>query len=618
MTISHTETEKPIEEVTTVAVRFAGDSGDGMQIIGEQFSSTAAVAGNNLRTFPDYPAEIRAPAGTLAGVSGFQVNISSEGIYTPGDSPDVLVAMNPAALKATLPTLLPGTTIIANEDAFTDSNLKKAGYQTNPLQDGSLEKFRLHAVPINRLTDEALTDSPLSPKQKSRCKNFFALGLLSWLYDRPLQSTLAWIGQKFGKLPEVAKANTLTLQAGYNFGITTEMFASHYTVQKAKIDPGTYRKISGNEATALGCIAAAQRAGKTLFYGAYPITPASDILHELCKHKEFNIRTLQAEDEIAAICATLGAAFAGECAVTGTSGPGMALKTETLGLAVMTELPMVIIDVQRGGPSTGLPTKTEQSDLFQAVLGRNGDCPLVVLAAATPGDCFHMAFEAFRIAAKFMTPVILLTDGYLANGAEPWKVPQFSSLPPIKIVHPTTSGNGHPFYPYKRDEETLARPWAIPGTPGLEHRIGGIEKEQTTGNISYDPKNHELMVRCRAEKVNRVANDIPPVAVKGAPEGKLLVVGWGSPYGAITSAVEKAQSEGRSVSSIHLQYIHPFPKNLGDVLRRFETILVPELNMGQLRFVLRSQFLIDVQGFNKIQGQPFKVSEILEAIRQRS
>ncbi len=608
--------QKPHQEVPAVTIRFAGDSGDGMQVVGERFSAETAIAGNDLRTFPDFPAEIRAPAGTLSGVSGFQLKFGTQGVNTPGDAPDVLVAMNPAAMKTSLSAMKPGAILILNEDGWTDTNLKKAGYASNPLEDGSLTGYRIYPIPIGRLNEEALRTSPLSTKQKDRCKNFFVLGLLSWMYSRPVESTLHWIQEKFSRNPDIAQANTETFQAGYHFGETTELFASQFVVPRANIEPGMYRKISGNEAMALGCIAAAQRAGKSLVYASYPITPASDILHELSRHKAYDVRTFQAEDEIAAVCAAIGASFAGELGVTGTSGPGLDLKGEAIGLAVMAELPLVIIDVQRGGPSTGLPTKPEQSDLLHAMFGRHGECPLIVLAATTPGDCFATVYEAFRLATKYMTPVIVLSDAFLANGSEPWQIPIFNSLPPLDIVHPADVQDDHPFYPYRRDEVTGARPWVIPGTPGLEHRLGGLEKEHLTGNVSYDSSNHERMVRYRAEKINTVVADIPPLTVHGKPEGKLLVVGWGSTYGAITAAVSHAQEEGRSVSAIHLRHLHPFPLNLGAVLSRFQSVLVPELNTGQLRFLLRGNFLIDAHGLNKIQGQPFKESEILDAILQ--
>ena len=537
--------EKNLEEMEAVTIRFAGDSGDGMQLTGTQFTNTSAVVGNDISTLPDFPAEIRAPAGSLPGVSGFQLNFSSQDIKTPGDQPSVLVAMNPAALKVNLADLEDGGTLIINTDGFTPENLKYANYASNPLEDGTLAGYRVHKLPVTTLNMNALKGNvELSRKEIDRCKNFFALGVLYWLYDRPMENTLAWITSKFGKNPELAKANEIALKTGYNFADTTEIFTTHYTIRKAKIAPGKYRKITGNEATALGFVAASQLADRPLFYGSYPITPASDILHELARHKSFGVKTFQAEDEIAAVCSAIGASFAGQIGLTGTSGPGVALKQEAIGLAVMTELPLVIINVQRGGPSTGLPTKTEQADLFQAVWGRNGECPAIVIAPATPADCFHMAIEAVRLAFKYMTPVFYLSDGYLANGAEPWAIPEIDQLPKIAVTFATDPAS---FMPYSRDPETLARPYAIPGTPGLEHRIGGIEKQHITGNVNYDPENHQLMVRLRQEKVDRAANDIPLVEVFGKSSGKVLVLGWGSTYGSISTAVEKLQSEGKSV-----------------------------------------------------------------------
>src|ERR687884_102619 len=556
-TILNNVEEKHIEELESVTIRFAGDSGDGMQLTGTQFTNPTAIVGNDISTLPDFPAEIRAPAGSLPGVSGFQLNFSSQDIKTPGDQPNVLVAMNPAALKVNLPDLEEGGTLIVNTDSFTPENLKYADYATNPLEDNSLAGYRVHKLPISTLNMNALKGNvELSRKEIDRSKNFFALGVLYWLYDRPMDSTLNWIRAKFGNKPELAKANEIALKTGYNFADTTEVFTTHYTVKKAKIAPGKYRKITGNEATAIGFIAAAELAGRPLFYGSYPITPASDILHQLAGDKNFGVKTFQAEDEIAAVCAAIGASFAGHVGVTGTSGPGVALKQEAIGLAVMTELPLVIVNVQRGGPSTGLPTKTEQADLFQAVWGRNGECPAVVIAPASPADCFRMAVEATRLAFKYMTPVFYLSDGYLANGAEPWALPKMDELPQIEIKLATDPAN---FMPYARDPETLSRPYALPGTPGLEHRIGGIEKQHITGNVSYDPENHEFMVRMRQAKVDRVAQDIPDVEVFGAKSGRVLVLGWGSTYGAITSAVERLQRAGRSVSSAHLRHLNPFP-----------------------------------------------------------
>ncbi|HYK19156.1 MAG TPA: 2-oxoacid:acceptor oxidoreductase subunit alpha [Pyrinomonadaceae bacterium] len=609
-----TQLEKNLEEVETVTIRFAGDSGDGMQLTGTQFTNTSAVVGNDISTLPDFPAEIRAPAGSLPGVSGFQLNFSSQDIKTPGDQPNVLVAMNPAALKVNLPDLEEGGTLIVNTDSFTPENLKYANYTSNPLEDGSLAGYRVHKLPISTLNMNALKGNvELSRKEIDRSKNFFALGVLYWLYDRPLENTLNWIHVKFTKNPELAKANEIALKTGYNFADTTEVFTTHYTIKKAKIAPGKYRKITGNEATAIGFVVASQLAGRPLFYGSYPITPASDILHELSRHKTFGVKTFQAEDEIAAVCAAIGASFAGHVGLTGTSGPGVALKQEAIGLAVMTELPLVIINVQRGGPSTGLPTKTEQADLFQAVWGRNGECPAIVVAPATPADCFHMAIEAVRLAFKYMSPVFYLSDGYLANGAEPWAIPDINSLPKIELKFASDPAT---FMPYARDPETLARPYALPGTPGLEHRIGGIEKQHITGNVNYDPENHHLMVKLRQEKVDRATAEIPPVEVMGERTGKVLVLGWGSTYGSITSAVEKMQSEGKSVSSAHLRHLNPFPRNLGEVLAGFETVIVPEMNLGQLCTMIRARYLIDAVPFSKVKGRPFQIREIVRKVEE--
>ena len=609
-----THEEKHFEEVETVTIRFAGDSGDGMQLTGTQFTNTSAVIGNDISTLPDFPAEIRAPAGSLPGVSGFQLNFSSQDIRTPGDQPNVLVAMNPAALKVNLSDLEEGGTIIVNTDEFTKDNLQKAAYTSNPLEDGTLSGYRVHQLPITTLNLNALKpEVKLTRREMDRCKNFFALGVLYWLYDRPLEPTLEWIKTKFGKLPEIARANEVALKTGYNFADTTEVFTTHYTVRKAVIAPGKYRKITGNEATAIGFITASQLSGRPIFYGSYPITPASDILHELARHKNFGVKTFQAEDEIAAACAAIGASFTGHIGLTGTSGPGVALKQEAIGLAVMTELPLVIINVQRGGPSTGLPTKTEQADLFQAVWGRNGECPAIVVAPATPADCFQMAIEAVRLSFKYMTPVFYLSDGYLANGAEPWAIPDIAKLPKIEVRFATDPAN---FLPYARDEETLSRPLAIPGTPGLEHRIGGLEKQNVTGNVSYDPDNHHLMVQLRQEKVNRAANDIPPVEVFGERSGRVLVLGWGSTYGAITSAVERLQREGHAVSSAHLRYLNPFPKNLGEVLSGFEKVIVPEMNLGQLCTMIRAKFLVDAVAFSKVKGRPFQIREVVRKVEE--
>jgi len=604
---------KQREQRKGVVIRFAGDSGDGMQLTGMQFTTESALAGNDLGTLPDFPAEIRAPAGTLAGVSGFQLNFSSQEVFTPGDNPDVLVAMNPAALKVNIEDLKPGGLLLVDLDGFDAGNLKKAGYATNPLEDGSLEKYRLTVVDMTGMTLKVLEDLKLSNKVATRCKNFFALGVCSWLYSRPIEPTLKWIQDKFKRTPELVEANARVLKAGYHFGETTEMFAVQYEVEPARIAPGTYRNVTGNTALALGLVAAANKAGLPLFLGSYPITPASDILHELSQYKNFGVYTFQAEDEIAGVCSALGASFGGAIGVTTSSGPGIALKQEAINLAIMVELPLVICNVQRGGPSTGLPTKTEQADLLQAIFGRNSDSPLPVLAAATPGDCFAMAYEATRIAIKYMTPVILLTDGYLANGAEPWMIPRFEELPAIPVRFRTETDG---FFPYLRDGETLARPWVKPGTPGLEHRIGGIEKEDVTGNISYGPANHELMTRAREGKVAAVAQEIPPTVIHGDERGDLVMVGWGSTYGAIAAALNDLRAAGKKVSHVHLRYLNPLPPDLGDILRRFKQVLVPEMNLGQLRMILRATYLVDAAGLNKIQGQPFKVSEIVgEALR---
>ena len=603
------------EEREAVTIRFAGDSGDGMQLAGTQFTNASAILGNDIATFPDFPAEIRAPAGTLAGVSGFQVHFSSRDIHTPGDSLNALVAMNPAALKTNLKDLEQAGILVVNSDAFGTGDLHKAGYKSNPLEDGSLKGYRLYKIPINKLNREAVASCKLSPREADRCKNFFALGLMYWMYERPLEPTLRWIRDKFAKNPAVQEANTLTLKAGYNLGETTETMPVHYRVPKAQIKPGRYRKITGNEALAIGMVTAGQLANLPLAYATYPITPASDILHYLADMKRYGVRTMQAEDEIAAIGMAIGASFGGALGVTATSGPGICLKSEAIGLAVMTELPCVIIDVQRGGPSTGLPTKTEQADLLQAMFGRNGECPVAVVAPCSPSDCFTMIFEAIRLAVGFMTPVLYLSDGYLANGAEPWLIPNVADLPKILVKHPppTANGNGAPFEPYRRDEH-LVRPWAVPGTSGQEHRIGGLEKEDGTGNVSYDPLNHEHMVKTRARKIANIADDIPELSVNGPAEGDLLVIGWGGTYGSILSAVQRSQRKGYKVASAHLRYLNPMPRNLGDVLRRYKKILVPELNAGQLRLLLRGNFLVDAVGLNKIQGRPFLVSEIEKKI----
>ena len=603
--------KEPVETLSRVVIRFAGDSGDGMQLTGTQFTATAAAVGNDLATFPDYPAEIRAPAGTLPGVSGFQINFSSEDIFTPGDAPDVLVAMNPAALRANIKDLRPGGILVVNTDAFREIDLAKAGYAKNPLEDGSLSGFRLYQVEITRLTRAALKETGLPQRIQDRCKNFFALGMMYYLYHRSMDVSVRWIEQKFAKKPELVQANTLALKGGYAYCDAAEIFPVTYEVPPAHLAPGVYRNISGNQALALGLVAAAQKSGLPLFLGSYPITPASDILHELSQYKNFGVYTFQAEDEIAAIGAALGASFAGSIGLTTTSGPGMALKMEFIGLAIMVELPLVIVDIQRGGPSTGLPTKTEQADLLQAIFGRPSEAPCIVIAARSASDCFEAAYEAVRLSITHMTPVILLSDGSIANGAEPWRLPKIEDLPKVDARFRTEAEG---FLPYARDPRTLARSWAVPGTPGLEHRIGGIEKADGTGAISYDPQNHEHMVRLRAEKVARVAQDIPPSHVEGDPDG-LLVVGWGSTFGAITGAVRRARQEGHRVGHLHLRHLSPLPSDVGAILARYESLLVPEMNMGQLAMILRAKFLRDMTSLNKVQGQPFKESEILDGIR---
>ncbi|MGH7324697.1 MAG: 2-oxoacid:acceptor oxidoreductase subunit alpha [Candidatus Rokuibacteriota bacterium] len=606
--------EKRLQELERAVVRFAGDSGDGMQLTGEQFTTESAWAGNDVATLPNYPAEIRAPAGTLFGVSSFQLQFGSQRVYTPGDRLDCLVAMNPAALKVHLRDLKPGGLLVINTNAFDKRNLDKAGYASNPVDDPALgERYRLHKVDMTALTLEAIKDLPLNQKDKERTKNFFALGLVSWIYTRPLEPTLEWIKKRFAKNTAVAEANTRVLKAGHAFGETAEIFAEHYTVEAADMPPGLYRAMTGNRALAWGLLAAAERSKLAIVYGAYPITPASSILEELAMHKRFRIRTVQAEDEIAAVTAAIGASFGGAIGVTGSSGPGIALKGEAIGLAVTAELPLVVFNIQRAGPSTGMPTKTEQADLMQALYGRNSESPVVVLAPATPGDCFYIAYEAVRIAAKYMMPVIVLSDGFLANGSEPWLIPDAQTLPAID-VHFRTEGEG--FFPYLRDSATLARPWVRPGTPGLEHRIGGIEKQDVTGNISYDPDNHDHMVRTRAEKVRRVAQEIPPTTINGPATGDLLVVGWGGTYGAITAAVERAQAEGKSVAAIHLRHLNPLPPDLGHILREYRKVLVPEINSGQLVRVLRAEYLVDAVGFNRVRGLPLVSDEIHQAISQ--
>ncbi len=602
--------EKELLELKEVTIRFAGDSGDGMQLTGTQFSDNTAWVGNDLNTLPDYPAEIRAPAGTIYGVSGFQLHFSSDDIHTPGDQPDVLVAMNPAALKKNLPELKPGGIIILNIDAFDSKNLSLANYTSNPVEDGSLKGYQVFQVPITSMTSRALEGIKLTPKEVARTKNFFALGLMYWLFNRPLDTTLNWIKQKFAKRPEYIEANEKALKAGFDFGDNTEIFTSRYAVSPAKLPAGIYRNISGNEATALGFLTASVKSGLPLFLGSYPITPASEILQYLSEYKHFGVKTFQAEDEIAGITTAIGAAFAGNLAITSTSGPGLSLKSEAIGLAVMTELPIVIIDVQRGGPSTGLPTKTEQADLLQAAFGRNGESPVCVVAARTPSHCFDMAIEASRIALKYMTPVILLTDGYIANGSEPWKLPDMENLPDLKVNFVTQKEG---YYPYVRNEN-LARPWAIPGTPNLEHRIGGLEKSNIYGNVSYDPENHHEMVTIRRQKIDNIRNDIPDLEIEGDINAELLVVGWGGTYGSIKEAVTKARNDGYKVAQIHFSYICPFPKNTGEVLSKYKKILVPEINLGQLAYMLRSEFLIEVIQYNLVRGLPLRVSGILDKI----
>jgi len=612
---------KQVQELDHVIIRFAGDSGDGMQLTGDRFTQETAVFGNDLSTLPNFPAEIRAPAGTLPGVSSFQLHFADHEILTPGDDPDVLVAMNPAALKANIRDLPRGGDLIVNTDEFTKRNLTKVGYAVNPLEDGSLDGYRLHPVPLTSLTVKSLEGQDISRKDAERAKNMFALGLLSWLYGRPSEGTLGFLEAKFGRKPEIYKANVTAFQAGWNYGETTEDFAVRYEVKPAPIAPGRYRNITGNLALAYGLIAAGQLAKLPLFLGSYPITPASDILHELAKHKKFGVRTFQAEDEISAASSALGAAFGGSLAVTTTSGPGMLLKAETVGLAVSVELPLLVVDVQRAGPSTGMPTKTEQTDLLMALFGRNGESPVPVVAAQSPSDCFFAAIEAARIAVTYRTPVILLSDGYLGNGSEPWRVPEISDLPDLSAAFAFATTADKPetgdFQPFKRDPQTLARPWAIPGTPGLEHRIGGIEKANGSGNIDYDPDNHDLMVRTRAAKVEGIAASIPPLAVDD-PSGKarLLVLGWGSTYGSIGAAVRRARREGQEVAHAHLRHLNPFPSNLGEVLRRYDKVLVPEINLGQLALLLRGKFLVDVISYNRVRGLPFRAAELAEAIEE--
>jgi 2-oxoglutarate ferredoxin oxidoreductase subunit alpha len=605
---------KSRKELDRAVIRFAGDSGDGMQLTGEQFTTESAWAGNDLATLPNFPAEIRAPAGTLFGVSSFQLQFGSLRVYTPGDRLDCLVAMNPAALKVHLADLKPGGLLIVNTAAFEKRNLDKAGYPENPLDAPALaERYRLHKIDMTGLTIQAIVDLKLDTKEKDRTKNFFALGLVSWIYTRPLEPTLDWINKKFAKMPAIAEANTRVLKAGHAFGETAEFFEESYTIERAEMTPGLYRAMTGNRALAWGLLAAAERCQVPVVYGAYPITPASSVLEELALHKRFRIRTIQAEDEIAAVTSAIGASFAGAIGVTCSSGPGIALKGEGIGLAVTAELPLVIFNIQRAGPSTGMPTKTEQADLMQALYGRNSEAPIVVLAPATPGDCFYIAYESVRLAIKYMVPVMVLSDGFLANGSEPWLIPDPATLPPIEVSFRSEKEG---FFPYLRDPATLARPWVRPGTPGLEHRIGGIEKQDVTGNISYDPENHDHMVRTRAEKVRRVAQEIPPTSINGPATGDVLVVGWGGTYGSITAAVERAQAEGRSVASIHLRHLSPLPPDLGHILREYRRVLVPEINSGQLVRVLRAEYLVDAVGFNRVRGLPLASEEIYDAIIQ--
>jgi 2-oxoglutarate/2-oxoacid ferredoxin oxidoreductase subunit alpha len=610
------ETPPTRHVIKGAVVRFAGDSGDGMQVTGDQFTAAAALAQNDLATFPDFPAEIRAPAGTLYGVSGFQIHFSSQDVFTPGDAPDVLVAMNPAALKTNLRDLKKGGLLIVNSGTFNATNLKKAGYAENPLEDGSMDDagFSVLAIDISKLTLASVKETGLSTKEANRCKNFWTLGLMFWIYGRPMEPSIKWIESKFGKRADLVAANIAALKAGHAYGETAEVSHFSYEVPKAPVAKGKYRNIGGNVATAWGLIAACELSGLEMTLGAYPITPASDVLHELSKYKHFGVTTIQAEDEIAAVCAAIGASYAGRIGVTSTSGPGVALKMEAVGLAVSTELPLVLIDIQRGGPSTGLPTKTEQADLLQAVYGRNGEAPVAVIAAATPGDCFYMAIEAVRIATKYMCTVFLLTDGYLANGAEPWAIPDVASLPKIEV---NFRKDPQGFHPFLRDPETLARAWATPGTPGLTHRIGGIEKDFNSGHISYSPDNHEKMTKTRAAKIAGIANDVPEQKIEvGTDSGKLLVLGWGSTYGSIREAVQRCRDRGLDVSHAHVRYLNPFPRNLGSLLERFERVLVPELNNGQLVKLIRSQFMVAADSLPKIQGQPFKIAELEEKIRQ--
>ena len=604
---------KQVEQRKSVVIRFAGDSGDGMQLTGNRFTSETALFGNDLATLPDFPAEIRAPAGSLPGVSGFQLHFADHNILTPGDQPDVLVVMNPAALKTNLRDLPKGGTLIADADAFTDRNLKKAGYDANPLEDGSLDAYQVHAVPLTSMTVAALTDlEGVTPREAERSKNMFALGLMSWLYGRPTETTIAFLEAKFAKRPEIVAANVKAFKTGHAFGETSESFAVHYEVKPARLEPGRYRQITGNQALSYGLLAASKLSGLQLFLGAYPITPASGILEELARQKAFGVRAFQAEDEIAAVGAALGASFGGGLGVSTSAGPGVVLKSETVGLAIALELPLIVVDVQRAGPSTGMPTKPEQADLLLVLFGRNSESPVPVLAAATPGDCFHAAIEAARVAIKYRTPVYLLSDAYLANGAEPWLIPDESELPRIAVDFATPSDAE--FRPYARDPETLARPWAIPGTPGLEHRIGGLEKANETGNVSYDPENHDLMTQLRAQKVAGIARDIPELTVDHQEGADLLVLSWGGTYGPVAAGVRRVRRRGGRASHAHLRWLNPFPRNTGDVLRAYDRVLVPEMNLGQLLKLVRAEFLVDAQGYNRVRGTPFKASEIAAAV----
>ena len=603
---------KPVEQLESVVIRFAGDSGDGMQLTGGRMTSETAVLGNDLATLPDFPAEIRAPAGSLPGVSGFQLHFADHDILTPGDAPNVLVAMNPAALKTNLKDLPPSGILVVDADAFTDRNLTKAGYDSNPLEDGSLDSFEVHAIPLTSMTIEALKEiDGITKREAERAKNMFALGLMSWLYGRPTEGTIAFLRAKFAKLPEIAEGNVKAFNTGYAFGETTESFAVQYEVKAAALRPGVYRNITGNQALAFGLVAASVKSGLPLFLGAYPITPASSVLEELARHKNFGVRTFQAEDEIAAAGAALGASFGGALGVCTSSGPGVVLKQETIGLGITLELPLVIVDVQRAGPSTGMPTKPEQADLLNVMFGRNSESPVPVIAAATPSDCFEAAVEAARIAIKYRTPVFLLSDAYLANGSEPWLLPDVDEIAPIDPRFAEQNGE---FQPYARDEETLARPWAIPGTPGLEHRIGGLEKQDVTGNVSYDPDNHDRMVRLRAQKVAGIAQDIPELEVDDPDAANTLVLSWGGTYGSVAAGVRRVRATGKKVAHAHLRYLNPFPRNTGEVVRGYDKVLVPEINLGQLLKLVRAEFLVDATGFNLVRGIPFRASEVAEAI----